>query len=64
MTAEAAFPSVIAQETADAYPLRVAAVAQEADSVISLTLRHPEGRGLATSGTTVHVLNQGAAETL
>ena len=46
MTAEAAFPGVIAQETTGAYPLRVAAVAREADSVISLTLRHPEGLGL------------------
>jgi len=46
MTADAAFPGVIVHEMTDAYPLRVAAVAQEADSVISLTLRHPEGLDL------------------
>ena len=46
MTAEAPFPSVTVQETTGTYPLRVAAVTDEADSVIALALRHPEGRDL------------------
>jgi ferredoxin-NADP reductase len=46
MSAEAQFPGVTVQETTGTYPLQIAAVTHEADSVIALALRHQEGRDL------------------
>ena len=54
--ARQSFPGTAAREdTADAYPLRVTAVTREADAVISLTLRHPEGRDLPAWNPGAHI---------
>jgi ferredoxin-NADP reductase len=45
--ASQSFPDTAAREdAAGAYPLQVAAVTREADAVLILTLRHPDGRDL------------------
>lgn len=54
-TSPALTPGGTTQEAAGTYPLRVAAVTREADSVISVELRHPEGRDLSPWAPGAHI---------
>jgi ferredoxin-NADP reductase len=48
-------PGGTTRETAGPFPLRVTAVTHEADSVISIELRHPEGRDLPPWAPGAHI---------